>query len=686
MKRSHAEVYSPAGASADTPAAKRAPSKRAKSSQACSSCRKHKTRCELLDSGSFVSRCHRCEVLSLSCSFETSAPPRNVPLDNSPMARFRREFTAQALLPPTVDTSPDFDSNSNSTYSPWDFVKIAGLHDWTATPVLAMQMLSRAACPDVPASLYPRSPFTMADILTAEQKLYLLNFFELHYSPWLSLPPQALGDDPILDLVRCTIACRHLDPLLRSRVSPALRKLTEEAIMKHVFNPAPSIAVIEAFSMLALWSPFDNAATSTDSHDSRLIVATAVTMCTTLGYNAAADDEMAFEARQRQGEELSTEEMAMYATAEQRHSIWLSVHNVEAMACIGTGRDVSSRVLDFDIKRIGLMSYSTLHGARKTRMAICARLFDLTERGLHLYMSDDAAEYDNYYEDIGEVLYRFDGLLRLIFPLPVAADHEPFYFAMVLVYYHFCRLTFLVHTLRHLRKHVPPTLSTLDGGFFFAKLRRSGCSFALSCARDALLCAESLLTSVLSVHDKDMLATAPDNVFSMISFAAAFIMASKFMLLQSQGLRSLPGSSDQLLRRIVVRLNQIGLSGDHHAGRAATVISGFMGNWEKRLSAWDKAKERAKAKANGTSNGVPALDPLPAVSQQPKPINSSESTSPETLPSETGISSVPPNTPPNSQPFETFDFQQPLDQDTLFGLEFWQYFTEMPTQMAPACT
>ncbi len=47
----------------------RSRSKRSKV-QACSSCRKHKTRCEVLDLERSVVRCHRCNVLKLECSYE----------------------------------------------------------------------------------------------------------------------------------------------------------------------------------------------------------------------------------------------------------------------------------------------------------------------------------------------------------------------------------------------------------------------------------------------------------------------------------------------------------------------------------------------------------------------------------------------------------------------------------------
>lgn len=50
------------------------PAKRSKASQACSNCRRHKSRCELLEfpSPSQGITCHRCKILNVQCSFESS--------------------------------------------------------------------------------------------------------------------------------------------------------------------------------------------------------------------------------------------------------------------------------------------------------------------------------------------------------------------------------------------------------------------------------------------------------------------------------------------------------------------------------------------------------------------------------------------------------------------------------------
>ena len=149
--------------------------------------------------------------------------------------------------------------------------------------------------------------------------------FESHYAPWLSLPPNTLAEeDPVLDLIRCTVASRHLEASMRMSVFPTLRRLTEEAIMKHIFNPTPSPAIIQAFALLALWSPFDTSSpsSSSETHDSRLIAAAAVNMCSSLRFDqAATHHEQVLEGRCKSGAENASQEAALLTTAEQKKFI-----------------------------------------------------------------------------------------------------------------------------------------------------------------------------------------------------------------------------------------------------------------------------------------------------------------------------------------------------------------------------
>lgn len=53
---------------------KNATPKRSKASQACATCRRQKTRCEILDNVAALGslRCHRCKTLKIECSFQAS--------------------------------------------------------------------------------------------------------------------------------------------------------------------------------------------------------------------------------------------------------------------------------------------------------------------------------------------------------------------------------------------------------------------------------------------------------------------------------------------------------------------------------------------------------------------------------------------------------------------------------------
>ena len=158
--------------------------------------------------------------------------------------------------------------------------------------------------------------------------------FESKYVPWLSLPFNAQGNDPVLDLICCTIASRHLECSIRDAIFPSLRKLTEEAIVGHVFNPTPSPAIIQAFALLALWSPFDSfSSSSSEAHDTRLIAAAAINMCSSLRFDQAATDEQVLTERRKLGAELTPQEAALLTVTEQRKLLVSSIQIPSLTVC-----------------------------------------------------------------------------------------------------------------------------------------------------------------------------------------------------------------------------------------------------------------------------------------------------------------------------------------------------------------
>lgn len=192
--------------SSDNPTAKRT-----KASQACASCRRQKSRCEILDvrsqQGAPVTiRCHRCKVLGVECSFETSdlihflpkpttqtppaAPSPTVSVssdERTPPENYGglNTLATVASSRPNADTFPVNSSPNRYGMLPEDLVPTASTPiwgsvnrvDWTATPMLAIQELVR--CPRTDSGLDTPSGGRLEDILSPQEITSLLEMFVL---------------------------------------------------------------------------------------------------------------------------------------------------------------------------------------------------------------------------------------------------------------------------------------------------------------------------------------------------------------------------------------------------------------------------------------------------------------------------------------------------------------------------
>jgi hypothetical protein len=198
---------------------------------------------------------------------------------------------------------------------------------------------------------------------------------------------------------------------------------------------------------------------------------------------------------------------------------------------------------------------------------------------------------------------------------------------------------------------------------FTSKINNTGCGFALSCARDALASTEALLTTVLSIKDTELLATAPDSVFAMISFAAAHLTTSRFLIIQSKALRYLPSVGEELLARTVKLLQRVSLSVNDNASRCAHVISGFLEFWDERQDAHNaEATSENPVESNQSTQCVPSLSSASKTTPHEYPNSESTTAGPST----------------ETSPLGGLDYTFDLDQDTLLHPDFWQYLTEIP--------
>jgi hypothetical protein len=90
-------------------------------------------------------------------------------------------------------------------------------------------------------------------------------------------------------------------------LTPRLLKVTEDAIFRRIFDPAPSTESIHALLVLALWSPILNVPQS-NVRDGRLLVASAVSMAMNLRLGQASAYAIGLREREMKKKMLSPSE------------------------------------------------------------------------------------------------------------------------------------------------------------------------------------------------------------------------------------------------------------------------------------------------------------------------------------------------------------------------------------------
>ncbi|KAH7912970.1 hypothetical protein BJ138DRAFT_1147165 [Hygrophoropsis aurantiaca] len=598
-----------------------APAKRAKAAQACLSCRKHKTRCEMLDGDHSGSQCHRCKVLSLPCSFEDGAAPperaiasssrsthayaaclpptpsdRRASLPNKtqdisiedPTSLLRSPQTWNGSTPPS-DQLPPFRPQAHEAdgvdlldperllpvrHRPWGFLKLPGGFDGTMVPMLAMQALTRAGPGEEPPNAKVEQ--MLLHILGRDQVKFLTDIFEERYSPWLNLQPSQRTEGPLLRLAQCCIASRHLDYSIQSIVAPQLYRLTEEYLFKQAFNPLPSTDSIHAILLLSMWEPVGDSAHQ-ETRDGRLIASTAVSMAMNLRLSEAMVYAKTLRSQRKSPLEPPSSELI---EAIDKARLWFALTNVEAMLCVGTGRDPISSCDSLIHEAINASSISSIGSGRDMRLTLVSQIFATTRQGLSIRLHS-LEEIGEFYKEVLEYLMKMDTLERLIYPLPVLADHEAFYFHMLQVYYQSCRLLVLVHALMETKTMV--TKHNKESTPWFLLAEHNGINLARSWGQHALVLSEGILITSLSRPELALLSSAPDNYFSMIILATMFVILSKWSVLQNAG-EQLPGSSDSILAKTIERLSQVACSPDHFPAKCARVIEAGVLSFRRRAS------------------------------------------------------------------------------------------------------
>ncbi|KAJ7845911.1 hypothetical protein B0H13DRAFT_1730930 [Mycena leptocephala] len=556
------------------------PPKRSKASQACASCRRQKSRCEILDvrpaPGAPVTiRCHRCKVLGVQCSFETSdlihfAPKTTSQTPPDASAASSGERMTFNSIPGQFGMSPE-DLVPTPTTPIWGSVSRV---DWTATPMLAIQELVRLSDILSPPEITSLLEMFVYYPLLHPTPLTLMRRFENRYTPWLCAQPGPLeSSNSLLNIARCTIASRHLSPDARATIAPRLQKLTEDVFLREIFNPQPSLESIKALLILSVWTPI--CGTGAETQDGRLLIASAVSMAMNLHLQNESKRAVGLRADK---DGLTSDKQAELNESTQRWRLWMHLSISESMLCLGTGRTPVSHFSQLDREMINLSSlpHFTLSAVRDIRLGLGAKLFDITETALKFRLKT-VADLGAFFDQINASISSMEGLSRLFVPLPVITQYDSFYSQMLLLQYNCCRLLIIHHALREARtayeREKPLT------PWYAAEIK--GHHISLYWGHQALISAEAVLTTFLTPSDLTLLSTAPDNLYVMIGFAATWIFVSNFSLLHL-GKGQVGGASERLQSMTIERLKQIAHSPDHAAARCGHVLGALMNAWEQR--------------------------------------------------------------------------------------------------------
>lgn len=122
-----------------------------------------------------------------------------------------------------------------------------------------------------------------------------------------------------------------------------------------------------------------------------------------------------------------------------------------------------------------------------------------------------------------------------------------------------------------------------SGPPWFEVAKHCGVNIAMKWGQEAVLAAETTLSTMLSRPDSDeeLMATAPDSIFAMLCFAASFLIMCKISIHQIRAV-DLPESSTILLAKTNALFARLACAPDHAPAKCAQLIIGLVASFEAR--------------------------------------------------------------------------------------------------------
>lgn len=292
---------------------------------------------------------------------------------------------------------------------------------------------------------------------------------------------------------------------------------------------------------------------------------------------------------------------------------WVTLTNAESMLCMGSGRMPLSRRNLTDLQMTPLESDLTedVESLRELRLRLLGELYNSVEQSRNVKLKS-ASDVEHWFDHISLITANLDRLKRMIWPLPSECIHlsplslylsdpfiylclvvlntDKFYFSMMRVYQHSCRLLTVYLAM------ADATIvyqSPQSGPFWFLDVRPRGMTVMVTWGKDAMFASEALLTEFLTVEERYLI-TVPDSLFDILAFSCCFITSVRLMVLRSSGFE-LKGATNLLLHKIKDLLIRLPVPIAHPAKRAARICDMMIQVWE------DRNRVLAKKASQGTS-------------------------------------------------------------------------------------
>ncbi|ESK85013.1 hypothetical protein Moror_15751 [Moniliophthora roreri MCA 2997] len=582
-----------------------ASSKAKRKLNACSNCRRLKTRCEVLDLQPPIC-CHRCRKVGIDCSYsELDASlfleQEKPKYTGETYLAFARAFQdLQAFSPDYINTHFTWIVSSRNIavdtllqrivewFEKFNGSKIDNWHelDWSSplACITSLQSCHSVTSPE-DESLFSPQDTVPENILSYIQIYGLLQLYQQKYGGWLSFTVTEETHDSLLCLVCCTLAAQHLPEHVRWRFAPKLQAMTEQMIRRVMSGPTPfpaSSTTVKALYLWAAWLPLARNKYEQPVRDRYSVLSAVLDMALRLRLDGCAQRLLEIRELQAAGHPVDMN-LAAELLDKARLWAWITIANAEYSLSNGEfphrshGRHGPSFASVFPLTHT---IPAHLDGCQDARIRIIADLLRVTETALKIKpYSNHFSDLEHWFRERRRCLRDLANLQRastLFSPLSDLAKHQFTHLGL------FSRMLQLrvcydvLYTAWKLYETSPQYKDNPNNPFWCLEIDPS----LVDWMKDGLVLAEEILLWAIQV-DSDVLVVLPDHVFLYFSFAATFVIGVKFIGFNALH-TAVPSVDCQLLNQAIENVKRAALWPGHPAKFCADFLMGLLSLWDNR--------------------------------------------------------------------------------------------------------